>query len=79
MGTVELKSNLHKIVDRINDDRLLRAVFSFLKERENSADSRIWDSLSKEQKTEILLAYDESEDEANNARIPGPQRLSEVT
>ena len=65
MGTVELKSNLHQIVDRITDDRLLRAIFSFLKERENSADSRIWDSLTDEQKKEVLLAYDESEDKAN--------------
>ena len=65
MGTLELKSNLHQIVDRIDDDRLLRAIFSFLKERENSADSRIWDSLTDEQKKEVLLAYDESEDEAN--------------
>jgi hypothetical protein len=65
MGTVELKSNLHQIVDRINDDRLLRAIFSFLKERENSADSRIWDSLTDAQKKEVLLAYDESENEAN--------------
>ena len=65
MGTLELKSNLHQIVDRIDDDRLLRAVFSFLKERENSADSRIWDSLTDEQKKEVLLAYDESEDETN--------------
>ena len=65
MGTVELKSNLHQIVDRINDDRLLRAIFSFLKERENSTDSRIWDSLTDAQKKEVLLAYDESENEAN--------------
>ena len=65
MGTVELKSNLHQIVDRIDDDRLLRAIFSFLKERENSADSRIWDSLTDVQKKEVLLAYDESEDDAN--------------
>ena len=65
MGTLELKSNLHQIVDRIEDDRLLRAIFSFLKERENSADSRIWDSLSDDQKKEVLLAYDESEDDAN--------------
>ena len=65
MGTVELKSNLHQIVDRINDDRLLRAIFSFLKERENSTDSRIWDSLTDAQKKEVFLAYDESENEAN--------------
>lgn len=65
MGTIELKSNLHQIVDRIKDERLLRAIYSFLKERENSKDSSMWDSLTDQQKKEVLLAYDESEDEAN--------------
>ncbi len=65
MGTIELKSNLHQIVDRIKDERLLQAIYSFLKERENSKDSSMWDSLTDQQKKEVLLAYDESEDEAN--------------
>ena len=65
MGTIELKSNLHKIVDRIEDERLLLAIYSFLKVRENSDDSRMWDALTDEQKKEVLLAYDESEDDAN--------------
>jgi len=60
-----LKSNLHKMVDRIKDERLLRAIYSFLKVRENSEDSRMWDSLTDEQKKEVFLAYDESEDDAN--------------
>ncbi len=65
MGTIELKSNLHRIVDRIEDERLLRAIFSFLKERENSKESGMWDSLTDEQKKEVFLAYDESENESN--------------
>ena len=65
MGTIELKSNLHQIVDRIKDERLLRSIYSFLKERENSKDSSMWDSLTDQQKKEVLLAYDESEDEGN--------------
>lgn len=65
MGTTELKSNLHKMVDRIDDERLLRAIYNFLNERENSEESRIWESLTEEQKKEVLLAYDESEDDRN--------------
>ena len=65
MRTIELKSNLHKIVDQIEDERLLRAIYSFLKLRENSEDGRIWNSLTEEQKKEVMLAFDESEDEAN--------------
>jgi hypothetical protein len=65
MGKVELKSNLHKIVDRIEDERLLRAIYSFLKERENSEEGQMWKSLTEEQKKEVLQAYEESEDNAN--------------
>ncbi len=65
MGTIELKSNLHKIVDRIEDEQLLRAIYSFLEKRENSEDGRMWRQLSDEQKKEVLLAYDESEDDGN--------------
>lgn len=65
MGTTELKSNLHKMVDRIEDERLLRVIYSFLSHRENSEESRMWNSLTEEQKKEVLKAYDESEDDAN--------------
>ena len=65
METIELKLNLHKIVDSIKDERLLRAVYSFLKEREKSEDGLMWESLSPEQKKEVLKAYDESEIESN--------------
>ena len=65
MGTTELKSNLHKMVDRIDDERFLRAIYSFLSQRENSEEGKIWNSLTEEQKKEVLKAYEESEDEAN--------------
>jgi hypothetical protein len=65
MGTAELKLNLHKIVDRIEDERLLRAIFSFLSQREKSEESRMWNSLTEEQKKEVLKAYDESEDDSS--------------
>lgn len=65
MGTIELKSNLHKIVDRIEDEQLLRAIYSFLKTRESSEDGQIWKQLTDEQKKEVLEAYEESEDDAN--------------
>lgn len=65
MGTVELKLSLHQIVDRIKDERLLQAIYSFLKERENSSDGLMWESLTADQKKEVLLAFEESEDDSN--------------
>lgn len=65
MGTIELKSNLHKMVDRIEDEQLLRAIYSFLEKCENSEEGQMWNQLTDEQKNEALQAYEESEDDAN--------------
>jgi len=60
-----LKSSLHKIVDKINNEELLRTVYDFLKLRENSEEGRIWKTLTEDQKKEVYLSYEESEDERN--------------
>ena len=65
MGTIELKSNLHKIVDKINNEELLRTIYDFLKLRENSEEGRIWKTLTEEQKKEVFLSYEESQDDKN--------------
>lgn len=65
MGTVELKTNIHKIVDSIQNEQLLQTLYDFLKTRENSQTGQLWNSLTEEQKKEVLLAYEESEDENN--------------
>jgi hypothetical protein len=64
MGTIELKSNIHKIVDGIENEQLLKTLYDFLKIRDTNK-SGYWASLTEEQKQEVLLAYEESEDETN--------------
>jgi hypothetical protein len=64
MGTIELKSNIHKIVDGIENEQLLKTLYDFLKIRDTNKSGH-WASLTEEQKQEVLLAYDESEDETN--------------
>lgn len=65
METLELRSNIHKIVDGIQNEQLLKTIYDFLKVRETNEPGRLWDSLTEDQKQEVLLAYDESEDENN--------------
>lgn len=65
MEAIELKSNIHKIVDGIQNEQLLKTIYDFLKVRETNKPGQLWDSLTAEQKEEVLLAYDESEDERN--------------
>lgn len=63
MGTVELKSNLHKILDRIENEQLLRTIYDFLKQSEHAQEGQIWKTLTEEQKKEVYLSYDESQDD----------------
>ena len=65
MSTIELKSNIHKIVDNINSEQLLQTIYSFLKTRERSRTGKLWRSLTSGQKKELLLSYEESEDVDN--------------
>ena len=65
MSTIELKSNLHKIVDKIDNEQLLQTIYDFLKLSENSQEGQIWKSLTEEQKKEVYLSYEESEDDKN--------------
>ena len=65
MTAIDLKSSLHKIVDKIDNEELLRTIYDFLKLRENSQEGRIWKTLTDEQKKEVFQSYEESEDEKN--------------
>lgn len=63
MSTLELKSDLHKILDKIENEELLRTIYDFLKQPDDS--KSFWNSLSEAQKQEVYLSYQESENSAN--------------
>ena len=65
MKATKLKSNIHQIVDRIQSEQLLETIYDFLKTRESSKPGEIWESLTDVQKQEVLLSFEESEDEKN--------------
>ncbi len=65
MSTTEIKTNLHKIVDRIEDERLLRVIYDFLEVREKSNTGQLWKTLTTEQQQEVLQAYEDSENDSN--------------
>jgi len=65
MGSVNLKSNIHKIVDRIESEYLLQTIYDFLKIRETNKPNQLWDSLTEHQKQEVLISYEESNNEKN--------------
>lgn len=65
MDKVQLKSGIHSFIDQIESLELLNDYYDELKRIIDSRKSNIWDSLSEEQKNEILLSYEESEYEEN--------------
>jgi len=65
MSALQLKSDLHKIVDRIENEQLLQTIYDFLKMQEQSEEGAIWKSLTEEQKNEVYLSYTESQEERN--------------
>lgn len=65
METVKLKHNIHQIIDRIENQELLQSLYDFLKVRENVKTGSLWNSLSQEQKNEVLLSFEVSENEQN--------------
>lgn len=63
MSTLELKSDLYKILDKIDNEELLRTIYDFLKQPDDS--KSFWSSLTESQRQEVYLSYQESENDAN--------------
>ena len=60
MNITEVKNSFHELIDNLNDDELL---INFYEGLLHSADNSLRKELSEEGKREILLAYEESEDD----------------
>lgn len=75
MGTVELKSNLHQLIDGIQNPTLLESLHEILEARKKSAHGGLWSGLTAEQQKEVLTSFDESENPEN--LIPHSQILRE--
>ncbi len=65
MGASELRSDLIKMLGAIDNEQLLRAIYDFVKENKDQHEGKFWATLTEEQKKEIYLSYQESEEDAN--------------
>ena len=63
MTIIELRTSLHKVIDKIQNEELLQVVYDFLKTRENSKTGKLWQSLLEEQKNELMASCEESEND----------------
>ena len=64
MGASELRADLIKLVNSIDNEELLRVVYKFIQDYRGQSET-FWESLSEEQKKEIHLSYEESKQDAN--------------
>lgn len=60
MSTAELKSNLFKLIDSINDSKTLQSIYTLIKNK-GVSEVDFWDELSDEQKAEIEEAIAEAD------------------
>ncbi|MEA3443422.1 MAG: hypothetical protein U9R19_01705 [Bacteroidota bacterium] len=65
MNTLELKTNLHKLIDTINNDNLLYRFYNLLDQSVDSKEGSLWSKLSPQEQEELLLIEKESHDPAN--------------
>ena len=65
MRTLELRSHLHQLIDGIQNEQFLQNLYDFLSVKKTGKGNGVWQTLTDEQKNEVLLAWDESEDEKN--------------
>lgn len=63
MSALELKSDLHKILEKIDNEELLRTIYDFLKQPDES--KSFWSSLTEAQRQEVYMSFQESENDDN--------------
>jgi hypothetical protein len=65
MGTIDLKSNLHKLIDAIENPKLLASIYDILESKRKTSEGSLWSALTESQKSEVLDACEESDDASN--------------
>jgi hypothetical protein len=65
MNLVGLKYDLHHLLDKVENEQLLRTVYDFLVQGQNNANGKIWNSLTEFEQNEVFISYKESENVEN--------------
>ncbi len=65
MSITEVRNEFHTLIDEVDSPLLLENFLDILKQTVQSEGSKLWDTLSKSEKSEVLKAYEESKDPNN--------------
>ncbi len=59
------KDDFHNLIDKIEDEEVLKGYFKLIQRLNNNQTGELWDSLSAREKDELILSYEESFDPTN--------------
>ena len=62
MPSTAIKTNFHKLIDKIENENLLKKFYQALLSSAKN-EGTLWNSLTKEEQEDLLLSYEESFDE----------------
>jgi hypothetical protein len=65
MEISKTKEQFHKLIDSVNNERLLESFFNLFNSQIRRTQGQLWESLTKEEQTELLSSYDESFEDSN--------------
>ena len=65
MNTVEIKNSFHKLIDRIDNEKILLRFYEILERASAVKDGSLWERLSSEEKQELLKIDSETDSEDN--------------
>jgi hypothetical protein len=59
------KDDFHKLIDKIEDEALLKSYFDLIKRLNENQTGVLWNSLNANEQKELLVSYEESLDTKN--------------
>lgn len=65
MNTLELKSNFHKLIDTINNEKILSSFYEMMSSINDHNEGSLWARLSPEEKKELIELDEETKNENN--------------
>ena len=65
MTTIEIRKNFHSLIDSIDNENILLFFYDLMKRKSTIKEEQIWNRLSNDQKQELLLSAQESENPDN--------------
>lgn len=57
---MKTRDEFHKLIDNIRDEKTLKGYYDLIQRLNKNQTGELWESLTEEEKNELLLSYDES-------------------